>query len=186
MTELQSSEPSLGQGVRIVPASQAKVRFIDAEPSVEVDYNINEDGTINIDILAPIYTVWIQRVDYSPRVIATVFKETDAREMTIALKQNIRADIKHEYAVGSDRQAIVDYTKSMIQVSPAELAKIIKISEDFKTSEKARVTEKLSLTKEIINLTVDRDVLLEQIYELQSQIKKEKKPPVTRTRSQRK
>lgn len=130
---MESSVPSLGDGVRIVPASQAKIRFIDAEPEIPQQYKLNKDGTISIDPFAPVYMVWILGRDSKPQVKAWCTTETAAKKFASFLKQRVKGA---DYAIGSDRQAIVDYARTTIQMPPEERAELEKIQLEYESRQK--------------------------------------------------
>jgi len=117
MTGLPNKAPSLGDGVRIVPASQAKIRFIDAEPEIPSEYKINKDGTITIDPFAPVYPVWVLKRNGTPDHKGWCKTESDAKKFASFLRQRVKGA---DYAVGSDRQTVVDYAKTTIQMPPEE------------------------------------------------------------------
>ena len=134
MTEIQSShEPSLGQGVRIVPANQAKVRFIDAEPAIPTEYKTNKDGTITINPFAPVYPVWILKRNGTPDHKGWCANETDAKKFASFLKQMAKGA---DYAIGSDRQVVVDYAKTTIQMPPEERKRLEKIQLEYENKQK--------------------------------------------------
>lgn len=133
MEGLPDRAPSLGDGVRIVPASQAKVRFIDAEPAIPAAYKTNKDGTITIDPFAPMYPVWILKRDGTPDHKGWCATESDAKKFASFLRQRAKGA---DYAIGSDRQTVVDYAKITIQIPPEERKRLEDIQFEYESKQK--------------------------------------------------
>lgn len=125
-------------GVRVVPSDQAKMRFIDVEPSTDFEYNYDEDGNLVVDATKPVWVIYATMKDYTPKIMGIVFCEADAKGMISAIKNNLNPTMARQFAMGSDRRAIADYIKTQFQLPPDELEQIIAIKKSVIEQEPER------------------------------------------------